>query len=157
VLAHDKRSISRMALRYALGHTECPLSSIELLCQYGGASDALEEAESTPSDHAGRWSTNDSRLECTPNSLYVCKDSIKPMTPLQVAVEHFADQTVMSTLLGHGADPRLLTEHQRKSDIFTRSLAQLEEAERGSWKTVVLAALGRTWPQSIPSLQGLFR
>jgi ankyrin repeat protein len=157
VLAHERQAISRIALRYALCNKECPLISIELLCKYGGASDTVEEAESTFSDLSGQDRARDSRLGWPPYARGRIENGIMRMTPLQVAIMFRAKQAVILTLLAYGADPKLLTEAERKSAIFAGSFKKSKESERESRKKVAVATLSGTWLQSIPLLPGLFR
>lgn len=160
VLAPERRNISRIALRYALRHTECPFSSITLLCAYGGASDTVGEGEFILSNRTGQCCTHDPEVEWSSDSegsMVIRRDGNMHMTPLQVAIKWCANPAVVSALLEHGADPKLLTEHERTSVIFTRSVKQIKEAEHESRKETVLATLGRTGLQSIASLLGLSR
>jgi len=161
VLARERQGISRIALRYALCHTECPLSSIELLCEYGEVSDAIEESESTLSDRSHRTvrcCTLISELQSVSDFSDICNHWIMRTTPLEIATKFCAYEAVMSTLLKHGANPRLHTEHESTSASSTRPNKQIKEPEHESRrKKTVFATPGRTWLQSIPSLPRLFR
>lgn len=141
-------------------YTGRPFTSIKLLCEYGGASDTVKEGESALRHHIKRFRKNDSEVEWTSHSsgpVEIREDEIMHMTPLQIAIKCHANPSVMSTLLEHGANPRLLTEHERTSVIFTRSVKQIKETEHESQKGTALATLGRRRLRSIASLLGLSR
>lgn len=90
---YKQRRISGLALRYALLHGGCPLSSIKVFCGYGAARDTIEGPDG-----------------------FLSLVDIMHMAPLQIATRQRAPAAIIRILLEYGADASLIsTEAERRS------------------------------------------
>lgn len=133
---YKQRRTSGLALRYALLHGDCPLSSIKVLCGYGAARDRIEEPDG-----------------------FLSSVHIMHMAPLQIAIRQQASDAVKSTLIEHGAEP-FLDLHQGSVPEFLEPFGQIKDEVSqmsGSTMEAVTRPLIRLWSDTIPRVAPFFQ